>query len=35
MDLALVRGSVLRDKGLEELVNGQVVLSDPLYFQAE
>jgi outer membrane protein TolC len=35
MDLALVRGSVLRDKGLEELINGQVVLSDPLYYQAE
>ena len=35
MDLALVRGSVLRDKGLEELVGGQVVLSDPLYYQAE
>ena len=35
MDLALVRGSVLRDKGLEEMVDGQVVLSDPLYYQGE
>ena len=35
MDLALVRGSVLRDKGLEELTDGQVVLSDRLYYQAE
>jgi len=35
MQLALVRGSVLRDKGLENLVDGQVVLSDPLYYQSE
>jgi outer membrane protein TolC len=35
MDLALIRGSVLRDKGLEELTDGQVVLSEPLFYQAE
>jgi outer membrane protein TolC len=35
MDLAFVRGSVLRDKGLEELADGQVVLSEPLIYQAE
>jgi outer membrane protein len=35
MDLAIVRGSVLRDKGLEELTDGQVVLSEPLVYQAE
>jgi outer membrane protein len=35
MALALVRGSVLRDKGLEELTDGQVVLSEPLVYQAQ